>query len=337
MKKIRILILFALTVIFLEFAVLYTPTSKNDAKQTSAVLTQALPESENFTFIFTSDAQIGASETQADGRNWRELITKAVRYTPDARFIVHAGDQAENGTKAQYDEFFSPTEFQALPIAAVAGNHDSEDMNFQAHLSLPNKGSKLSGNYYFVYGKVIFLCLDSNNTVVEEHESFISSALADNPDANWRIAVFHHSIYSEGSHSDSNKILKLRENLVPIMDQFNIDLALMGHDHTYSRTHPLKNGRLAEGTFKKDGENMCYDGTVYLTSNSSSGSKYYQFNSEYPYPYTAYRSQEEKVSYSKIEVSPTTLKITSYYANEDEPKQFDTFEISGEDSDDVEN
>ena len=56
--------------------------------------------------------------------------------------------------------------------------------------------------------------------------------------AKWTIAVFHHPPYSDGSHvSDTeDRMVQVREHVVPILERYGVDLVLSGHSHGYERT-----------------------------------------------------------------------------------------------------
>ncbi|HXT31573.1 MAG TPA: metallophosphoesterase, partial [Vicinamibacterales bacterium] len=57
----------------------------------------------------------------------------------------------------------------------------------------------------------------------------------------WKIAFFHHPLYSSaGTHGSQ---LKLRAVLEPLFIKYNVSLVLNGHDHTYERIKP-QNGIL---------------------------------------------------------------------------------------------
>lgn len=56
-----------------------------------------------------------------------------------------------------------------------------------------------------------------------------------------------------------------------------IDAVLMGHDHIYVRTYQMEGDRVVnEITYNEEGAAVDPDGTVYLTGNWASDSKYYE-------------------------------------------------------------
>ena len=54
----------------------------------------------------------------------------------------------------------------------------------------------------------------------------------------WKIAVFHHPLYSSGDRHGSD--LRLREVLEPLFVKHNVSVVLTGHDHFYERVKPQK-------------------------------------------------------------------------------------------------
>ena len=106
---------------------------------------------------------------------------------------------------------------------------------YEYHFNTPNQNPALGnsnnagGDYYFTYGDTLIMNLNSNNKNAAEHIQFMEETIeAANPDAKWKIVVFHHSIYSAANHSLEASIIKLREDLVPTIDKLDIDAVLIG-------------------------------------------------------------------------------------------------------------
>ena len=57
----------------------------------------------------------------------------------------------------------------------------------------------------------------------------------------WLIAFWHHPPYSKGSH-DSDwemELIQMRENALPLLESYGVDLVLSGHSHCYERSYFL--------------------------------------------------------------------------------------------------
>ena len=345
----------------------------------------------NIKMLYVGDPQVGASKGQTQGsdelvadagaantaaRNdsfgWNRTLEIATAQNPDLNFIISAGDQVNKTGKAKEEEYagyLDPDALASLPVATTIGNHDSLNADYDYHFNNPNETdngqTEAGGDYYYSYGPGLFIVLNTNNYNAAEHAQTIEEATKAYPDAAWRIVTIHQDIYGSGyDHSDTDGMI-LRTQLTPIFDQYDIDVVLQGHDHTYSRTKLLygdgqehdsysmplnedgsdydwdhaknvETGELytlwpedgdAEGQASKqafvDG-NQCYtiedttgntvvnpEGTLYMTANSASGSKFYELIATQQ-DYIAQRSQNWLPSYSVIEMDSDSFAITTY-------------------------
>ena len=85
----------------------------------------------------------------------------------------------------------------------------------------------------------------------------------------------------------------------------------------------MKNLQPLKNQMVKDGSVINPEGTLYLTANSSSGSKYY--NLKDPELYSAERAQLRAPTFTNIEVTPTSLEFTTYRV--DTMEVTDTYKI----------
>jgi hypothetical protein len=124
--------------------------------------------------------------------------------------------------------------------------------------------------------------LDDFSASIDEHETFMQEAIAANPHAKWTIVMWHYSIYSAGNHSAEDVIRAMKVYMVPVIDNLNIDLALMAHDHVYTRTFQMLNDDPQENQMTgRRGEVINPTGTLFITGATSSGSKYYSLSNCY--------------------------------------------------------
>jgi len=54
--------------------------------------------------------------------------------------------------------------------------------------------------------------------------------------AKWKIAFFHHPLYSDGRFHGSD--VDLRNQLMPIFEKYGVNVVMSGHDHVYERFKP---------------------------------------------------------------------------------------------------
>ena len=328
-----------------------------------------------FSFLYVGDPQIGASKNQTsteqekmvsagnevsstaadnlaarnDGYNWNNILNDAVKDHSDVSFIVSAGDQVNAGkNEREYAAYLGADALTSLPVATTIGNHDSVSNQYSLHFNNPNAFSSSDANYiqgqteagtdyYYSYGNVLFIVLDTNNYNCATHENVMKKAISENKDAKWRIVVFHQDIFGSGyDHSDSDGMV-LRTQLTPLMDKYDIDVVLQGHDHTYSRTYQLQGDGKYHTAYGKDvdmksadyiTQNNCYQivddtesgtvvnpkGTVYLEANSATGSKFYNLIAS-KQDYISERSQTWTPSYSVVTVTDNSFSVKTYDAS----------------------
>jgi hypothetical protein len=275
----------------------------------------------DFSFFFFGDPQLGASGDAArDAAGWKDTLDVATQSYPDAELLYSSGDQVESASnESQYELFLQSDHLRELPFVANNGNHDVGSKAYEQHFNLPNEdlsagaGSATSsgGDYWFIYKDVLFLNLNSNSRDYTSHYAWMDKVIAEQGDkAKWKAVAFHHSLYSVGPHQDDGDVIDRRGTMPEKISELGIDLVLMGHDHNYARTYLIKNGQKADEkeapaavkVEAKDGEVM------YVTANSSSGSKYY--DTENPGAWWASVWNQEKVrNYTVLDVSDDEISV----------------------------
>ena len=311
----------------------------NDNAVWSEEYTYKTSSSDSFSVILTGDPQIGASgssndysdkddSTARDTYGWNKTMTAAMVKSPNAAFLLSAGDQINQSGAAkiedlktresEYAGYLYPSVFRSLPVASTIGNHDTAGSDYTAHFNNPNSSDELGktsagSDYYFSYGDVLFISLNSNNRNQEEHRTLMNKAVASNPDAKWKVVIFHSDIYGSGQpHADTDAATN-RIVLAPLMDEFDIDICLTGHDHTYSRSYQILDGNVIDYDISS-GSVTNPEGTLYVTTGSGSGSKYYNLLKYTPY-YIAERTNDTLPAFSTIDFSQDSLVLKNYDYN----------------------
>lgn len=295
--------------------------------------------------VLVGDPQIGASGSNGQGTQddtniavntyaWNKTLQKALGaggIAENASFILSAGDQIDysssgtNGSgeiirEQEYACFLYPDVLRSTPLATTIGNHESMVDDYSLHYNNPNASTlgstESGGDYYYSYGDTLFISLNSNSRNVEEHRQLMKEAVASHEDAKWKVVLFHHDIYGSGSpHSDVDGA-NLRILFAPLMDEFNIDLCLTGHDHSYARTYQILDGKVIETDGVSENASKAYnpEGTLYIAAGSASGSKFYTLNTVKQY-YIAERSNTPEPTFSTIDFSGDSLTIKTYDYN----------------------
>jgi predicted MPP superfamily phosphohydrolase len=134
---------------------------------------------------------------------------------------------------------------------ASLGNHDKTGNDAY-------KLFNMGGERYYTYGRnnVRFLVLDSND-LDPLQLVWLENGLRNAREA-WKIAYFHHPLYSDGGRHGSE--VELRVRLEPLFVKYGVNVVYSGHDHIYERVRPQKGiyyfvsgaaGELRQGDLKR--------------------------------------------------------------------------------------
>jgi hypothetical protein len=273
--------------------------------------------------------------------------------------MILLGDNAyQSGFDNQYQtNFFEKyTEItENTVIWPAPGNHDynnhipfSPDPAYYEVFNLPTNaesGGIASGTekyYSFNYGNVHFVSLDSYD-VPRSATAAMATWLTQDLAANvlpWVVAYWHHPPYTKGSHDSDNdnfldgELVEMREEIVPILEEYGVDLILNGHSHSYERSmmidghygnsdafntnHQINNstGNYPEVDcpYHKDTEApSSHNGTVYCVMGNSG--KTSSVDPEWPHP--------AMISYSSSVVGAMILNVkdnkldATFYTSDD--------------------
>jgi len=228
---------------------------------------------EAFRFIYLGDPQNNLKSFCS------RIFRTAYSSAPDASFILVAGDLVSRPwVDFSWGELFYAAGWitRRLPFVMVAGNHsyyhedEKDDVEnkqhwlWRPHFTQPENGPEglAETSFTYVYQGVRFVVLNGNEQRSEQ-AVWLENILK-NSFEKWKIIAIHHPVYSTGLDRDDPELRKL---FLPIIDKYNVDLVLQGHDHAYGRTYKLKRGRKVSASEK---------GTYFVVSVS--GPKVYELN-----------------------------------------------------------
>jgi hypothetical protein len=152
-------------------------------------------------------------------------------------FVITVGDnilgsETAADFKAKFEAPYADLLSAGVKFHASLGNHDNPEQRNYGPFSM-------GGQRYYTFRTsegVRFFVLDSNYvdgpqlTWVEQE---LSSSGSD-----WKIAFFHHPLYSSGKTHGSS--LDLRKALEPLFVRYGLNVVFSGHDHIYERVKAQK-------------------------------------------------------------------------------------------------
>jgi hypothetical protein len=152
-------------------------------------------------------------------------------------FSLMVGDNIYGSHSARdYDKKFSAP-YKALldggvKFYAALGNHDDAAQT-------QFKPFNMNGQKYYTFKPqmgVRFFALDSNYVDPKQIDWLDKELAASGSD--WKIAFFHHPLYSSGGTHGSAE--PQRELLEPVLLKYGVNVVFAGHEHFYERVKPQK-------------------------------------------------------------------------------------------------
>jgi hypothetical protein len=278
----------------------------------------------DFNFLFFGDPQIGSSgNVPNDGAGWADTLDVATATYPNAEMLFSAGDQVETAAnETQFAAFLQSDKLRQIPFVSTIGNHDVGSKAYLQHFTTPNtdytagpasSGTTSGGDYWFIYKDVLFMDINSNSLNDASHIAWMTQTVADHgAQAKWKVLAFHHSIYSSGPHATDSDVATRRADLPTTISNLGVDLVLQGHDHSYARSYLMKNGDVADPKEVAGADSVTAGpgGVLYVTSNSASGSKYYDLNAGVSgFKYLSVANQEKVRNYTAVEVGSNAITV----------------------------
>ena len=196
------------------------------ADQPAGVTGQAFGVPRSLTFAVIGDNGTGKAPQY-------DVARQMLKSHADLPFelVVMVGDNLYGSQQPRdfVDKFeipYGPLLRMGIPFYATLGNHDEPD-----NRSYPRFNMNGQRYYSFARGPVRFFVFDTN-FMDPPQVKWIDAALADAREE-WKIAVFHHPIYSDGDRHGSN--VSLRVVLEPMLVRHGVDVVFAGHEHIYER------------------------------------------------------------------------------------------------------
>ncbi len=306
-------------------------------------------DSDAFTFIYLADPQ---ENSEVGYMAYAYSLLSVMEYSNQTYdFAMFPGDLVDDADlKTEWGLFYKYSSIFSYntPIVATVGNHDVgaiteeriQALEFDGYLNLPNNGPEynsfdmLEGDlrntnfddgktYSFDYGYAHFVVIDTEIycdgttaclTYDTVNADILNDWVTDDLTANtlpWTIVLLHRGPYGLSYNTSS-----VRDNLVPIFDQFGVNLVLSGHDHQYSRAVYSEDVLLEFAT-----SNLYTKGDIFLSEttlddynfnnyNRSIGVTYLTGNTVSTKFYGGEKSSGLSVNYKFIDEQPVIPYIT---------------------------
>ena len=196
-----------------------------------ALQSALLNDKDSVKFGVIGDTGTGGSAQYAIAR----LLSDARARFP-YEFVIMLGDNMYGGESPadfvkKFERPYKPILDAGIKFYATLGNHDESSQRFYKPFNMDGKRF-----YTFKKDDVEFFVLDTTYMQPAQIE-WLKDALTKSS-AKWKIAYFHHPLYSSGEKHGSEE--DLRQILERLFVQHKVDVVFAGHEHFYERIKPQK-------------------------------------------------------------------------------------------------
>jgi predicted MPP superfamily phosphohydrolase len=183
-----------------------------------------------------------AGDSRSNYDDWNTVV-QAMAVNTEARLLFFGGDiLSDFDTQAEFYEWMNPAEplISHVPFISCKGNHEDDVTgdpwdNYHNTFAFPPNEDYFS----FDYGNAHFIVLNTEDTSDPTQLSWLEADLqaADSdPSDPWIFVTFHKPPYGSGGHGSD---WEARNDFVPLLRDYDVDMVFSGHNHFYQRTYPL--------------------------------------------------------------------------------------------------
>ena len=186
-----------------------------------------------------SFAVLGDNRSNPD--NFRKVADTISKY--DVDFFLHTGDLMSSGMKKKqwYKQWFTPGQsmFKKAPVLVAWGNHENPwDPKSYMHTFYPDRSQfKNKGYYSYQNGNVLFVHINTFEPAKPGSEQYrwLENTLK-NCKLPFIVAALHVSAFTGAGHTKGADVKEVRQYIVPLLQKYNVNLVVSGHDHVYDRS-----------------------------------------------------------------------------------------------------
>ncbi|MFC3899779.1 purple acid phosphatase family protein [Aliicoccus persicus] len=306
-----------------------------------ATFTTAAEDSEDFTFIHYTDTQNAfSSEHQRSEAEYSRSTVQSMLDNEDAqeaKFALLSGDIVnDDWNDTEWDltlDALLPLN-NAMPHLFVTGNHDNE--NFIDHINTDNdvEGMTSGVAYTSRYNGAQFIVLNTEQdnesdeefapAILENQLEWFEAQLQaaqearENGEIDWVFVTYHRPLFSSSYHSlEDENVQLVRDDLMALLDEYDVDMVFNGHDHNLTVTNALVHNPDAFGNAEvgtqgeTDGETTTFaspEGTVFFIPNTA-GTKTYD---------AIYKNQDFEWILEEEDINETYEELFDYEFTEDD-------------------
>ncbi len=199
------------------------------------------------------------------GVNAHAIGTNILAAKQEPYFALIAGDLAYDDGKSpktflaflkNYSQYMVDPRKRLIPLVSCLGNHEVNGGYNTKRANSPSFLSVFDGFYSDKthgvldigdYMSLVLMDTGHIEPIAGAQTAWLATTLAERQDRPHLIVANHVPAYPSyrppvGQNAKLGTGEEQRQNWCPLFEQYNVDVVLEHHDHTFKRTHPLTNG-----------------------------------------------------------------------------------------------
>ncbi len=177
-------------------------------------------------------------DTRSHWELWPNIVKHIDKLEPKPAFVINTGDLVKHGYAQEYRNYYIKALLETdIPFFVAIGNHDDGSGSKAREYRYLFGENAL--NYYFDYGRVRFVFIDTSSSVQSEEKTleWLDKTLGNTPKGYRKYVSAHKppkTIEKWSYHAWGSKESKIFTDL---MKKHSVSEVYMGHIHAYSTAH----------------------------------------------------------------------------------------------------
>ena len=274
------------------------------------------------------DVLIYPDSQSGDYSQWEEIVKNSALRTPRTALYISMGDLVDNGEHAyQWRTWLNSIRPLSanVPLATTLGNHEMYTLDWKMrepyaylnYFAVPPNGNEIFNRRYYSYdfGDVHYVVLDTQ-LYESNHEDNHDTHHPDLYDVQvqwlrqdliantkkWTVVLMHRDPFQYAfDRSDANRAVGFDDEgvlFMPIFDEFNVDLVLSAHLHSYRNRGHVRN-------FERDAS-----GPLYILTGIAGDARRPKWKE---HPLDVYVAPDrDKNNYMTMTVTPNKLIVKAF-------------------------
>ena len=274
------------------------------------------------------DVLIYPDSQSGDYSEWEEIVKSSALRNPRTALYISMGDLVDNGEQAyQWRTWLNSIKPLSanVPLATTLGNHEMYTLDWKMrepraylnYFGVPPNGNEIFNRRYYSYdfGDVHYVVLDTmlyESNHEDNHDThhpdlydiqvqWLRQDLAANT-KKWTVVLMHRDPFQYAfNRPGANRDVGFNEEgvlFMPIFDEFNVDLVLSAHLHSYRNRGHVRN-------FERDAS-----GSLYILTGIAGDARRPNWKE---HPLDVYVAPDrEKNNYMTMTVTPNKLIVKAF-------------------------